>query len=472
VGRLRAWLVDRLSLEPILRFIREHRVPAAIAGRKGWMYVFGFSTLTVLLLQVVTGLALTTVYVPAPDAVHSTLLHLTEESRWGALTRALHFYGASAMVVFMTIHMARVYLTASYKHPREMGWITGVFLFGLVMAMALTGQLLRWDENGMWTVVVTSKFLARVPFIGGWLAEFALAGPTVTGLTLSRFYSLHILVLPLFIAAFVALHLYMVVTHGISEPPRTGEPVDPATYRERYGRLKRHGVRYWPFVVWREVVMASAVVGGVFLLALTLGPEGPALPADPTDVTADPQPDWFVRWYYALLWVKPRGLETFVMVWLPILVFLALVALPLVAPKGERSLVRRPWAPVIVLGVLAFFVTLTGIGVRPPWSPAVDTAPLGEEELGVAEGPVYDGAHLFFHKGCQYCHVALDRGGRYGPDLTHVTLRMSPPHVADWVIAGRGDMPAYRGALTGAEMAALMRFLEALPEAQRRMEAR
>jgi ubiquinol-cytochrome c reductase cytochrome b subunit len=471
VKRVGNWLCDRLGLRPIVVFIREHRVPAALQGRKGWMYVFGLPTLFVLLLQVVTGIVLTTVYIPSPDAVHQSLVHLTEETEWGALTRALHFYGASSMVVLMTIHMARVYLTASYKYPREMGWISGVFLFGLVTAMALTGQLLRWDENGMWTVIVSAKFVARVPVIGGWLAEFTLGGPTVTGFTLSRFYSLHILILPLFIAAFLALHLYMVVTNGISEPPRTGKRVDPSSYRERYEKLKQRGVRYWPHVVWREVLVAMVVVAAVFGLALTLGPQGPGLPADPTDVTADPRPDWFVRWYYALLWVKPRNLETFVMVWLPILVFLGLVALPIVANKGERSIQRRPWAPLIVLGLVAFFAILTGIGVRPPWFPAVDTEPLGEAELGVAEGPIYDGAQLFFDKGCQYCHVALDRGGRYGPDLTHVSLRMPPEHVADWVIAGRGDMPAYRDALTDEEMTKLMQFLQALPEARQRMEA-
>jgi ubiquinol-cytochrome c reductase cytochrome b subunit len=471
VWQLARWLYDRLRLGPIVTFLHGHRVPAALAGRQGWMYVFGLATLFALLLQVATGITLTTVYVPAADVVHDSLVHLTEDTRWGALTRALHFYGASTMVVLMTIHMARVYLTASYKYPREMNWITGVFLFGLVMAMALTGQLLRWDENGVWTVVVASKFLARVPVVGTWLAEFTLAGPTVTGLTLSRFYSLHILVLPLFIAAFLALHMYLLINNGVSEPPRTGEPVDPATYRQRYDDMKQRGVRYWPHVMWREIVVAFVALGSVFALALTLGPQGPAPPADLTDVTTDPRPDWFVRWYYALLWVKPRGLETFVMVWMPILVFLLLVALPLVAPKGERSVRRRPWAPVIVLGILAFFLILTGVGVRPPWSPAVRTEPLGEAELGVAEGPVREGAQLFFDKGCQYCHRALGRGGRYGPDLTQVTERMPAGRIAQWVIAGGGDMPAYRDALTGEETRALLRFLEALPDARRRTGA-
>lgn len=471
-GRVGRWLEDRLGLTPLLRLIRTHRVPRALEGRAGWMYVFGLSTLLVLASQVVTGLALTTVYIPSPEAAYDSLVHLTRETSWGSLVRAMHFYGASAMVVLMLCHMARVYLTASYKYPREMGWISGVVLFGLVMAMALTGQLLRWDQNGVWTVIVASKFLVRVPFVGEWLAKFTLGGPTLTGVTLSRFFALHAIFLPLVILAFVGLHLYLLIANGISEPPKTGESVDPATYRAKYARLKDEGTLYWPFHAWRELLVAFVALSSIFVLALTLGPRGPFGPPNPTNVTADPRPDWFVRWWYALLWLKPESLEGFVMIGLPIVMFVGMVLLPIVFRSGERSVVRRPWAPVIVVGLGLFFGGLTVLGIRPPWSPAYETEPFRRDDLGPVEAQVARGAHLFFEKGCQYCHLVLDRGGAWGPELTFVARRMSIENVAVWIVGGGGDMPPYRNALDARELDALLAFLNEAPQIAGRREAR
>lgn len=465
---LLAWIASATALGPILKFLREHKVPAQLTGRAGWMYVFGLSTMMMLVLQVITGLALTTAYVPSPQSAYQSLLAITNESRWGALTRALHYYGASAMVVLMSIHMARVYLTASYKHPRQVGWISGVFLFGLVMAMAVTGQLLRWDETGVWTVVVAAKFMARVPLIGPWLGEFVLAGPTLSGATLTRFYSLHVLLVPLIILGFLVVHLYLLVYNGVSEPPREGQPVDRRTYRARYQRLKEAGARYFPDVAWREFVIAGVAFAAVFVLALVLGPKGPGNTPDPTRVASDPRPDWFVRWYYALLWFKPRGLETLVMVYMPLLIFLIMVVLPLISPTGERSLRRRPWA----LGIVALSVVtlggLTLVGLNPPWALPMDTQPLTARELGPVPRPVVEGARIFYERGCQYCHVVLDRGGRYGPELTYVTRRMSPQEVAVWTIVGGGNMPSYRDTIEGAELDTILTFLRALPEVRRR----
>jgi ubiquinol-cytochrome c reductase cytochrome b subunit len=458
------WLRERLGLEPIIQFLHEHKVPATIGGRIGWMYVFGMGIVAAFTIQVVTGIALATMYVPSAALAHESLVYITEETPFGWLMRALHFYGASAMVLLVLVHMIQVYLAGAYKYPREMNWISGVFLLFVTMALALTGQLLRWDEDGLWTVVVAAQFAARAPFIGPWIADFILAGPTVGGATLTRFFALHVFVLPLLIMAFVGLHVYLVVHHGISEPPQSGEPVDPRTYSSRYRALKEQGIRYWPDAAWKEMVAAFAVVVIVFALALIFGPKGPGTPPDPTIAFADPRPDWFLRWYYALLWIKPRGLESFVMVHLPILVLIGLVLLPVLFRSGERSLRRRPWAIGTVAIVVVTLTTLTVIGLQVPWSPAYETQPLGPAELGIDEGPVVDGARVFHERGCQFCHMALDRGGRYGPDLTEVAARISPQEITVRTIQGfRQDMPPYRDILSAEEMNAILAFLQALP---------
>jgi ubiquinol-cytochrome c reductase cytochrome b subunit len=464
------WLRDRLGLEPLLEFLRNHKVPAALGTRVGWMYVFGMATMTAFAIQVVSGITLATMYIPSPAYAHQSLLYITNEASFGAFIRGLHYFGASAMVLFVMVHAAQVYLAAAYKFPREMNWITGAFLLFLTFFMAATGQLLRWDQNGLWTVVVAAKFAARVPLVGPWLGEFILAGPAVGGATLTRFYALHVIVLPLAIVGLVGAHMYLLIHHGISEPPETGRPVNPRTYRQWYKDLKERGIPYLPDAAWKEGVAAIVVFAGVVILAAIVGPRGPGEAPDPTSLFADPRPDWYLRWYYALLWVKPRGLESFFMVYAPLLLLLVIVVLPIFSYKGERSLTRRPWAIGVVGFIAMAWGVLTVTGLRVPWEPAYDAEPVTAEELGVTEGPVLRGAQTFFQVDCHTCHVVLGRGGAFGPDLTRVAARISPEEIAVRIVAGFGDMPSYRDALTAEQLADLLAFLRALPERADREE--
>jgi ubiquinol-cytochrome c reductase cytochrome b subunit len=467
--RIARWISDRLDLPALIRPLKAHRVPAAITGRKGWMYVFGQVILVAFVVQIVTGVALATWYVPAPAHAWESLRLLTEDGL-GAFLRGMHFYGASAMVLFVAIHMARVYLTGSYKFPRELNWITGVVLLVLTMGMAYSGQLLRWDQDGVWTVVVGTKFVARVPLIGEWLAGFVLGGDSVGGATLTRFYVLHVFVFPALIALTVAAHIWMVFRQGISEPPEKGNPVDPATYRERYARLEEDGRPYFPFGAWREAVSAAVVVLAIAALALLAGPKGPGPPPDPTVVAADPRPDWFLIWYYALLWVKPRGWEDLVMVHLPMAVLVALLVFPLVFNRGERHPMRRPWAVPMAAFVLASLGFLIWLGYRAPWVPRFDTEPLGSERLGAVSADALEGARIFHARGCQYCHRVDGEGGLYGPELTGALLRMSPEEFTVRTFNGIGDMPAYRGVVSAEEMDRVLVFMQVLAEA--RLEGR
>jgi ubiquinol-cytochrome c reductase cytochrome b subunit len=463
IGR---WFYDRLGLERIIDFVARHPIPRGVAeGTKGWMYVLGIATLTAFVIQLLTGIALVTKYVPSPAAAYDSLLHINREVWLGSFVRGMHFYGASAMVVLITLHMLRVFVTGSYKFPREMNWLFGVVLLLLTVLMAATGQLLRWDQNGIWTVTVGSQLFARVPLIGEPLAQFLLAGQRVGGATLSRFFAFHVLILPGLILLSVGVHMYLVLHHGVSEPPRAGKPVDPDTYREWYDReLKRSPYRYWPHGAWREIVAAFAVVAAVMLLAGVFGPKGPGAPPDPTTFAADPRPDWYFRWYYALLAVKPRGLETFFMVYLPLLIVAALVALPIVRGTGERSPSRRPLSMAAAMLAALAIGTLTYVGMRAPWAMQFDTEPIPARVVGAAEGPVWEGAQAFHARGCQYCHAVAGYGGAYGPDLTRITRRLPPEMIVTRTLVGIGDMPGYRDSITREELTSILVFLRAIEE--------
>ncbi|MEX2571800.1 MAG: cytochrome b N-terminal domain-containing protein [Gemmatimonadota bacterium] len=464
--RTGSWLVDRVGLDRIYAVLAKHKVPAGATDRKkGWMYVFGAATLVAFLLQVVTGIVLATYYVPAPAEAYDSLIFINERVRFGAVIRGLHFFGASAMVVLVTVHMLQVFLSAAYKFPREVNWLSGVALLLLTMAMAFTGQLLRWDANGVWGVFVASHYAGRVPGIGEALKEFILSGQTVGGATLSRFFGLHVILMPLMIFGIVGLHLYLVFRNGISEPPEPGRKVEPSSYRSWYrSLLERSGRPYFPDAVWREAVAGAVVVGAVVVLAITLGPRGPGAPPDPTFIPAEPKPDWFLLWYYGLIAIKPPELETFVMVYLPLIGIAMLLLLPLLFGKGERSPSRRPWAVVGAVLIVTLFAVLTELGARSPWVMDFETEPLGAAEIGPASAQVIDGAQLFHERGCQYCHTVAGRGGQYGPSLDRVMGRLPPSIVTTRIVQGYGNMPGYRATLTREELSTILIFLHHLEE--------
>jgi ubiquinol-cytochrome c reductase cytochrome b subunit len=182
----------------------------------------------------VTGVVLATMFVPSTNSAFQSLSHIQNDALFGHIVRGMHYFGASAMFLFIGIHMLRVFLYASYKYPREINWLSGVVLLILTLAMGFTGQLMRWNQNAIWSVNIAAKQAAHTPFIGGLMSRLIYGGDHLSGLTLTRFFDLHVFVIPATIMAIVGFHLYLVLYNGISEPPKAGAPVNPATYKDQY----------------------------------------------------------------------------------------------------------------------------------------------------------------------------------------------------------------------------------------------
>ncbi|HWV36829.1 MAG TPA: cytochrome b N-terminal domain-containing protein [Thermomicrobiales bacterium] len=460
------WLDFRLGIRSTFVPILVHKSP-----KVNWWYVFGSATLIAFVMQVVTGVALAFTYVPAPDNAYQSIAWITDDATLGSVVRGIHYWGATAMVLLVFIHMCQVFAFGSFKFPRELNWLSGIVLLLLTISLAFTGQLLRWDQDAYWAVYVMAEQVARVPFIGNWLMQIIIAGETVGGNTLTRFYATHVFLLPAATFALIGIHLYLVIKHGISELPVPGKPVDPKTYGEEYEELlEEEGEPFWPDSAWKDVIAALAIGALVLALAIWPGPKHLGEVADPTLLQTSPRPDWYFLSLFALLALMPPGLEDTLIILGPVLIGLVLILVPFFAGTGERHWRRRPWALGIIACTVVALAVLTYLGDQASWSPDLTPKPLSADVIARADAAgLSRGSTIFQENACINCHRIGDSGGTKGPDLTTVGDRLTQEQLVWRILNGGNGMPAYGETLSTNDVDQVVQFL--LQQKQEREEA-
>jgi len=239
------WLEERSGLVGGVSYFLFRKVPRDTS----WFHTLGSATLTAFIVQAVTGVVLAMYYKPDPDSAYASIQNITNDVTLGWLVRGMHKWGASVFIILMFLHMARVFLFGAYKYPRELNWIIGVLLLAMGMLEGFTGYLLPWDQTAYWATVVGINLNGTAPVIGPFLAQFLSGGSEITSDALSKFYSLHMLVIPGALIGLILLHLYLVIRLGVTSPPWSadaagrdrGEPAAPAGGRRGLVRPAQRG---------------------------------------------------------------------------------------------------------------------------------------------------------------------------------------------------------------------------------------
>ncbi len=460
---LYGWLDRRLGLVEPVTEAAEHPIPRSSAS---WWYVFGSAAAVILVLQVVTGILLALVYTPTARDAWNSLNFLNHGLTLGWFLRALHGWGSDFTIAIVLIHMAQVFTFGAYKYPRELTWIVGVFLLLMTLGMAFTGQVLRFDQDAYWGLGIGASIMGRVPLIGAWLVHLMLGGPIIGAATVTRFFDLHVFVIPGILIGLVGVHVWMVLCLGINEWPMPGRLVRKSTYVQEYeAEIQKDGIPFVPDAAWKDAMFAAAIILAIMTCALFFGPIGPGGPPDPKIIQTLPKPDTPFLWIFSLFALLPPKLETPIILIAPIIAIVTMLALPLYAGEGEKHWSRRPVA-VLMLMVIAFSLSIfTRLGQTHPWSPVMNAwsaDPVQPQFLKGRTPLERQGAIVFQQMQCRNCHSLDGIGGKRGPDLDTVATRLTENQLIHQVLQGGGNMPAYGSTLGPQQTTALVRFLETL----------
>ena len=341
------WIEERTRLGSLLGAALHVRIPMTART-----YYFGGIALFLFGIQVVTGTLLALYYKPTPEAAYKSVQLVTSDVSFGWLIRSLHHWAANLMILFVILHLARVFVQAAYKYPREITWLIGSGLLLVTLAFGFTGYLLPWDQRAYWATVVGTEIAGGVPIVGDMLLQLLRGGADVTGDTMSRFFGIHVLVLPLALGGLLGLHLLLVHQLGLASPKRP-EPRAPTP------EVEAEPLRpFFPNYILDELV-AWYVLLAVLVVLASVFPAGLEEVANPLQTPAHVKPEWYYLGVYQLLKVVPIKV-------IGILIPIVGVGVLIVWPFLDRSrevLVRR--RKVVVGGatlVLVALAVLTWMG--------------------------------------------------------------------------------------------------------------
>ncbi|MGH8004564.1 MAG: cytochrome b, partial [Limisphaerales bacterium] len=316
-----------------------------------WLFTLGGAALFLFAVQIITGIFLALYYAPTPEGAHASVTYIQEKVLFGKIIRGTHNWAASFLMVIVPLHLLRVFFFSAYKKPRELTWIFGVCLLLLTAAFAFSGYLLPWDQKGYWATVVGTNMMGLVPLVGEYILKIVRGGMELGALALTRFYAVHVLVLPALLLLFLGLHLYLITKHGSA-----------GSWDETKNDLSQ-GFPFYPKQAARDLLIAFLLISALLILAWKAGAPLDDM-ADPTDETYIPRPDWYFLFLFQLLKYFPGKLEIIGAIVLPGLFITLLLLLPFIDKKPRKAPYRRPLAIIFGGGTVFAVALLTFLSVK------------------------------------------------------------------------------------------------------------
>ena len=408
------WFDERTGYRRLLSAALDESVP----GGASFAYVFGSVLTFILLNQLVTGVLLAMYYSPSVPTAWASVAYIQDQITLGWFIRGLHAHGASAMVIVAGLHLLQTAVWGAYKKPREVNWLLGALMLGLILAFALTGYLLPWDQKGYWATKVATGIMGSTPVIGGWLQSVVQGGNEYGNLTLSRFFAIHVFLLPAALLGLVALHVALFRKHGVT--PRWGRSPD---------ELARTAQPFWPDQLALD--MTAILFAFASMVGYTVWTGGAELGAPADEASAyDARPEWYFLPLFQTLKYFHGPLEQVVALGAPVLIFGVLFAMPFVDRGPDRS-PRRRILMLAPLGTLfAGAGLLVGLAIQSDRADAALVKRLAAAEkqahkarrlaregvppaggVAVYENEPFFRARKIFAERCAGCHVGDERKG-------------------------------------------------------------
>lgn len=441
--------------------------------KTGWSATLGTLCALLFVVLAVSGIFLAVYYNPSPDKAHQSIQYIMNDIPGGAILRGIHHWTAGAMVTVVFIHMMVNFFSGTYRAPREFTWIAGAALFVITLVLGFTGYLLPWDMKAYWATTVSAHMPQDLPIIGNFVSKVLLGGDTVSGLTLTRFYAIHTLMLPALLIVLSVFHIYMVRLHGITEDntlksneEAEGLPSSPSDSPQPSPSADapaRHALyRFFPEHMSRSSLVFGIVFAGILLLAM-FG----TIPHEEVAGTLVenylPRPEWYYMWLFQLLTYFPGTWEVIGSLGIPIVGCAVLFAVPFFSKNPLHGPSNRPIALAAGTAGVICIVYLTWAayeGIKPYG----EFTPVPTRQLTVNE---QRGLVIYNEKECSYCHQIAGRGGiRTGPDMANMVRKnRSVPYLANYIknplsVVKSSTMPKYD--MSQQDLEALGSFLRAL----------
>ncbi len=434
-----SWLNARLPIGPLLSSFLDEVIP----GGASWAYVFGSICLTLLGVQFLTGVTLAFFYVPSPDHALASITYLHDEVPFGRIILGLHHWSANIFIGVIGLHVLQTFLWGAYKRPREFVWWSGIGLLLLVQGFHFTGYTLPWDQQGYWATEVGTSIAGSAPVIGSYIQKVMRGGEDLGALTLTRFYALHVVILPTIVVALALFHLLCLRLSGPAGSWRSRKTEADAA------------PNFYPDQMLKDAIAITLVLSCILLLSV-FAYSPPTSPADPTDTSVLPRPEWNFLFLFQLLRYFPGVLEWVGATVVPGALVALLFALPFLDRTEERNPWRRQATIVSGFGVLVMIGLLTALAV---WSDRATVAYM-------LHPAVRAGAQVYTENDCASCHKIRGEGNSSGPDLSFIGKARQMTWMRQYIrdpdsLNPDSTMPPFKS-LTEEELDHLVAYLESL----------